>query len=52
MTLAERILKMRRYLGLSREELAKRLGVDESTLWDWELEKRRLSLRLKLYHGY
>ena len=41
MTLGERIATLRRCLGLSRENLAKGLGVDESTLRDWEHGKRR-----------
>ena len=41
MSLGERIVTLRRCLGLSREELAERLGVDESTLRDWEHGKRR-----------
>jgi transcriptional regulator with XRE-family HTH domain len=41
MTIGERILTMRRCLGLSREELAKQLGVDESTLRDWEHGRRK-----------
>ncbi len=34
--LAERLLAARRSLGLSRKRLAKRFGVDESTLAGWE----------------
>jgi transcriptional regulator with XRE-family HTH domain len=41
MNLAERIVTMRRCLGLSREELAGRLGVDESSLRHWEHGSRR-----------
>jgi transcriptional regulator with XRE-family HTH domain len=41
MALGERIVTLRRCLGLSREDLAERLGVDESTLRDWERGKRR-----------
>jgi DNA-binding XRE family transcriptional regulator len=41
MNLAERIVTMRRCIGLSREELAERLGVDESSLRHWEHRRRR-----------
>lgn len=41
MTLGERIVTLRRYLGLRREELAERLAVDKTTLRDWEHGKRR-----------
>ena len=41
MSLGERIVTLRRCLGLSREELAERLGVDESTVREWEHGKRR-----------
>ena len=41
MSLGERTVTLRHCLGLSREELAERLGVDESTLRDWEHGKRR-----------
>jgi transcriptional regulator with XRE-family HTH domain len=41
MPLGERIVTIRRCLGLSREELAERLRVDESTLRDWEHGRRR-----------
>ena len=41
MALGERIITLRCCLGLSREELAESLGVDESTLRDWEHGKRR-----------
>jgi DNA-binding XRE family transcriptional regulator len=41
MSLGEQIVTMRRCRGLSREELAGRLGVDESTLRDWEHGERR-----------
>lgn len=39
-TLAEQIVRHRKTLGLSREELARRLGVDPGTLWIWETGKR------------
>ena len=41
MTLGERVMTMRHCLGLSREEFAWRLGVDETSLRDWEQGKRR-----------
>jgi transcriptional regulator with XRE-family HTH domain len=41
MALGERTITMRRCLGMSREALAERLGVDESTLRDWEHGMRR-----------
>ena len=41
MAFGERIVTMRRSLGLGREELAEGLGVDESTLRDWEHGRRR-----------
>ncbi len=34
--LAEKLVAKRRQLGLSRKQLAKRLGVDEGTLAHWE----------------
>lgn len=40
-TLGERLITMRRCLGLSREGFAEQLGVDESTLRDWENGRRR-----------
>ena len=40
-TLAEQIIRHRKMLGLSREELARRLGVDPGTLWRWEAEIRK-----------
>lgn len=39
-TLGERITTVRRCFGLKREELAERLGVDPTTLRNWEHEKR------------
>ena len=39
-TLAEQIVRHRKTLGLSREQLAKRLGVDPGTLWRWEANLR------------
>jgi DNA-binding transcriptional regulator YiaG len=39
--LGESIVTLRRCLGLSREELAGQLGVDESKLRDWEHGKKR-----------
>jgi DNA-binding transcriptional regulator YiaG len=41
LTLGERIVTLRRCLGLSREELAEPLRVDEFTLRDWEHGRRR-----------
>lgn len=41
MTLGERVVTMRHFLGLSREEFAERLGVDETTLRNWEHGKKR-----------
>ena len=36
-TLGEQIVRLRKTLGLSREELARRLGVDPGTLGRWEV---------------
>ena len=35
-TLGERIVTSRQILGITQEELAKRLGIDPSTLGRWE----------------
>lgn len=35
-SLAEQIIRYRKTHGLSREVLARRLGVDPGTLWRWE----------------
>ena len=52
-TLAEKLLLCRKTLGLSQEKLAKKLGVDESTLADWEAEKHRPTRRsLKLIEAF
>ena len=40
-TIAEQIIRHRKTFGLSREELARRLGVDPGTLWKWESERRK-----------
>jgi len=45
-TFGERILAVRRLLGLSQRELARRLGVDPGTLGRWERGKGRPSKRL------
>jgi transcriptional regulator with XRE-family HTH domain len=45
-TLGERILTARRLLGLSQGELARRLGVDPSTLGRWERDEARPSAKL------
>ena len=55
-TLGERIRLHRTYLGLSKKGMAKRLGVDESTVTSWELgwrsplrhRRSRLAVRLLL----
>ena len=39
-TLAEQLVRYRKTLGLSREQLARRLDVDPGTLWRWESEQR------------
>ena len=39
-SLAEQIVRYRKTIGLSREQLAKRLGVDPGTLWRWEAGRR------------
>jgi len=36
-SLVERIIRCRRTLGLARYQLAKRLGLDVSTIWHWEV---------------
>jgi len=38
-TLGERITASRRFLGLTQKELARRLGIDSSTLGRWETGK-------------
>ena len=40
-TLSEQIVRHRKTLGLSREDLAKRLRVDPVTLWKWEANIRQ-----------
>jgi DNA-binding XRE family transcriptional regulator len=42
----EKLLMARRRLGLSQKAMARRLGIDPTTLRHWELEKRRPSTRL------
>ncbi|RLG05747.1 MAG: transcriptional regulator [Thaumarchaeota archaeon] len=37
----EELRLLRRILGLSQEKLAKKLGIDPSTLWRWEKGKRK-----------
>jgi transcriptional regulator with XRE-family HTH domain len=53
--LGEMIVNSRRFHGLSQESLARRLGVDPSTLANWERDKRRPSRRylerLKVFFG-
>jgi DNA-binding transcriptional regulator YiaG len=39
-TLAQQIVRYRKTLGLSREELAERLSIDPGTLWRWETNVR------------
>lgn len=39
-TLGEKLLAYRRRHGLSRKALARQLGVDEATLWRWEVGLR------------
>lgn len=39
-TIGERLLAYRRRHGLSRVALARKLGVDETTLWRWEVDQR------------
>nr|HDO80594.1 XRE family transcriptional regulator [Candidatus Bathyarchaeota archaeon] len=41
MSPGEELRLLRRTLGLSQEKLAKKLGIDPSTLWRWENGKRR-----------
>ena len=45
-SLAKRILACRRVMGLSQRELARRVGVDPSTLGCWEREGGRPSKKL------
>jgi DNA-binding XRE family transcriptional regulator len=40
-TIGERLLAYRRQYGLSRVALARQLGVDETTLWRWEVGQRQ-----------
>ena len=40
-TLGEKLFAYRRANGVSRKELARRLGVDEGTLWRWEVDQRK-----------
>jgi transcriptional regulator with XRE-family HTH domain len=39
--LPDQLRHARRLLGLSQEALARQLGVDESTVWKWELGRSR-----------
>jgi len=39
--LAQKLVLCRKILGLSQEKLARKLGVDESTLASWEAERHR-----------
>ncbi|GAF89587.1 unnamed protein product [marine sediment metagenome] len=45
-TLGKRIVASRRLLGLTQKELARRLGVDPSTLGRWERDEARPSKEL------
>ena len=45
-TLGERIVVARRLLGLTQKELARRLGIDLSTLGRWERDEGRPSKEL------
>ncbi|MBI4764110.1 MAG: transcriptional regulator [Deltaproteobacteria bacterium] len=40
-TLGERIIRVRRTLGMTQKELARKLGVDPGTLGYWERGERR-----------
>jgi len=40
-TLGQQLLAHRRRHGLSRKDLAVSLGVDETTLWRWEIDERK-----------
>jgi transcriptional regulator with XRE-family HTH domain len=40
-TLGEKLITYRRANGISRKELAGRLGADETTLWRWETDQRK-----------
>jgi len=44
-TLAEKLVRCRMILGLSQEKLAKRIGVAEDTVADWEAERHRPTKR-------
>ena len=45
--LAERLIFYRRLNGISRRELAHRLGADETTVWRWEAGRGRPSFRFQ-----
>ena len=45
--LGEQLRRFRRVHGLTQCQLAKRLGIDPSTLADWETERHRPAERLK-----
>jgi transcriptional regulator with XRE-family HTH domain len=45
-TLSERLRLYRKLNGISRRELACRLGVDETTVWRWEVGRGNPSGRL------
>lgn len=46
-TLGERIVRARRTLGMTQKELARKLGIDPSTLGHWERGKRKATKGLE-----
>jgi len=43
----QRIRRQRRLLGMTQRELGKKLGVTDTTVWMWEKDRARVSLRLR-----
>jgi DNA-binding transcriptional regulator YiaG len=37
----EEVIRRRTALGFSRRELAREIGVDQATVWRWEVERRK-----------
>lgn len=53
-TLGERIRATRRRQGLSQEQLAQVLGIDQATVWAWEMERvcHRYPRLIRLFEEY
>jgi DNA-binding XRE family transcriptional regulator len=55
-SVGERLTMVRKFLGLSQKELAAMIGVDPSTIHNWEFEKHKLTRRaseiiMKFFNG-